>query len=184
MAAVWGQIAKGIKLQQGRLSFFKDVHLGCMKTVPSTSRLPLPRKTCSLSKNSLLGRRHPANLTSRPPGARAKPVARDTHRPDEARNKGDKRVKQAEKHYREVQQLHDELKTFIERASQCAEQGSPRQSYRHPPGGGYPLQMNLDDGVMLNSAALCAFGTPVGQAQNLVVRTCNVKGKRTTTGHT
>ncbi len=74
----------------------------------------------------------------------------------EARNAGDRKSRaKAEQRYGEVKRLHEELKDFIAKVAECAERGAP------PEGAGTParevdarFQMDLDDGVMINSAGL------------------------------
>jgi len=74
----------------------------------------------------------------------------------EARSQSDKNQKAiAEKRYTEIQKLYDELQTFINLIAQTAEQGPPpangKDQARETDA---RFQMNLDDGVMINSAAL------------------------------
>ncbi len=74
----------------------------------------------------------------------------------EARNVGDRASRaKAEQRYAEVKRLHEELTDFVAKVAECAERGAP------PPDAKTPtrevdarFQMDLDDGVMINSAAL------------------------------
>ncbi len=74
----------------------------------------------------------------------------------EARNVGDRASRaKAEQRYAEVKRLHEELTDFIAKVAECAERGAP------PPDATTParevdarFKMDLDDGVMINSAAL------------------------------
>jgi len=53
-----------------------------------------------------------------------------------------------------VQQLHDELKTFIERAVNAPSRAHPAKATDTRREVDTRFKMNLDDGVMINSAAL------------------------------
>jgi len=89
---------------------------------------------------------------------------------------------EAEKRYSEVQQLHDELKTFIERASVNApSRAHPAKATDTRREVDTRFKMNLDDGVMINSAALWCLWNPSGTSpkpggQNYA--TSRVKGLR------
>ncbi len=62
---------------------------------------------------------------------------------------------QADKRYAKLLQLKGELQTFITLVRQCTQQGSPPASPKDPPRQtDHPFLMDLDDGVMINSAAL------------------------------
>ena len=70
--------------------------------------------------------------------------------------------------------------TFIERVSQCAEQGSPpakaTDTRREVD---TRFQMNLDDGVMINSAALwCLLEPQWDKPKTWWSELCNAKGKK------
>jgi hypothetical protein len=62
----------------------------------------------------------------------------------------------AEKQYTRVKKLRDELAEFIERVAQCAERGAPSPpDFKCPHReADAPFRMDLQDGVMINSAAL------------------------------
>ena len=99
----------------------------------------------------------------------------------EARNKGARKSQaEAEKRYSEMQQLHDELKTFIDLVRQCAEQGPPpakATDTRREVNARF--QMDLDDGVMINSAALwCLLEPQWNKPKTWWLELCNAKGKK------
>lgn len=178
-----GQIAKSIKLRTWlRLSFFKDVHLGMYENRP----IYFPLSSTKKNFVALVSIHCWADDT-------LQTLLADYLVPElnqlqgtlidliEARNKGDKKSQtEAERRYSEVQQLHDELKTFIERVSQCAEQGSPpakaTDTHREVDN---RFQMNLDDGVMINSAALWSLLEPQwDKPKTWWSELCNAKGKK------
>ncbi|WP_129347584.1 BREX-6 system adenine-specific DNA-methyltransferase PglX [Sorangium cellulosum] len=67
----------------------------------------------------------------------------------------------AEKQYTAVKRLRDELAGFIDATSQCAERGAPPTDPACPPRAeDAPFRMDLDDGVMINSAALWPLLAP------------------------
>lgn len=74
----------------------------------------------------------------------------------ETKTQGDRKTQAiAEKRYSTLTQLHDELKSFITLVRQCAEQGPPPAKPEDPlREANAKYQMDLDDGVMVNSAAL------------------------------
>ncbi|HRI08392.1 MAG TPA: BREX-6 system adenine-specific DNA-methyltransferase PglX, partial [Nannocystaceae bacterium] len=79
-----------------------------------------------------------------------------------AREGGDKKAaRAAEKRFAQVQKWRDELAKFIADVEQCAEKGPPPEGPKCP-----PRQVDaryvpdLDDGVMINSAALWPLLTP------------------------
>lgn len=62
---------------------------------------------------------------------------------------------EAEDRYTAVQKLRNELKAFVEKVAQCAERGAPPADSKDPPREvDARFHMDLDDGVMINSAAL------------------------------
>jgi len=67
----------------------------------------------------------------------------------------------AEKRYTELMQLKTELDSFIQLLRQCAEVGPPpAKASDPPPETAAPYRMDLDDGVMINSAALWPLLAP------------------------
>ena len=74
----------------------------------------------------------------------------------DSRNQGDKRQQnQAEDRYSKIFQLATELKTFTDLVQQCAEQGAPPAKPSDTPREtDARFSLDLDDGVMVNSAAL------------------------------
>jgi hypothetical protein len=98
----------------------------------------------------------------------------------EARSQSDKTQKAiAEKRYTEIQKLYDELQAFINLIAQIAEQGPPpangKDQARETDA---RFQMNLDDGVMINSAALWSLLEPQWkQPKKWWSELCNAQGK-------
>ncbi len=98
----------------------------------------------------------------------------------EARSQSDKTQKStAEKRYTEIQKLYDELQAFINLIAQIAEQGPPpangKDQARETDA---RFQMNLDDGVMINSAALWSLLEPQWkQPKKWWSELCNAQGK-------
>jgi hypothetical protein len=74
----------------------------------------------------------------------------------DARTKGDvKQQSQAQKRYEQILELSQELQDFADQIRDIAERGAPPMDKKCPPREvDAPFKMNLDDGVMLNSAAL------------------------------
>ncbi|HEY9797039.1 MAG TPA: BREX-6 system adenine-specific DNA-methyltransferase PglX [Leptolyngbyaceae cyanobacterium] len=99
----------------------------------------------------------------------------------DARHQGDKKDRaKAEKCYSEVQKLYEELKTFCDKVSQCAEQGpppaNPKDTRREADA---RFQMDLDDGVMINSAALWSLLEPQWtKPKTWWSELCNAQGKK------
>lgn len=66
-----------------------------------------------------------------------------------------KQKRDAEKRYATLDKLHTELKDFIAKVTECAENGPPPPDASTPPREvDAPYDPDLDDGVMINSAAL------------------------------
>ena len=98
----------------------------------------------------------------------------------EARSQSDKTQKAiAEKRYTEIQKLYDELQAFITLIAQIAEQGPPpANSKDQARETDARFQMNLDDGVMINSAALWSLLEPQWkQPKKWWSELCNAQGK-------
>jgi len=79
-----------------------------------------------------------------------------------ARDGADKRAaREAEKRFPKVQKWRDELAEFIKAVEQCAEKGPPPADGKCPPReADARYAPDLDDGVMINSAALWPLLTP------------------------
>jgi hypothetical protein len=60
----------------------------------------------------------------------------------------------ADRQYIQIKKLRDELADFIEQVTECAERGAPPVPGAPPRAVDAPFHMDLDDGVMINSAAL------------------------------
>ena len=68
----------------------------------------------------------------------------------------------AEKQFTRSKRLHDELVEFIASVTQCAERGAPPTDASCPPRAqDAKFRMDLDDGVMINSAALWPLLEPL-----------------------
>ncbi|MGK3963932.1 BREX-6 system adenine-specific DNA-methyltransferase PglX [Sorangium sp. So ce1667] len=80
----------------------------------------------------------------------------------QARASSDKKTAiAAEKQYATVKRLRDELADFIDAVTQCAERGAPPTDPACPPrAADATFRMDLDDGVMINSAALWPLLAP------------------------
>jgi len=99
----------------------------------------------------------------------------------DARHQGDKKSQtKAEERYSKIQQLHTELKTFIDLVRQTAEQGAPPANPKDTPREVEArFKMDLDDGVMINSAALGSLLEPQWtQPKKWWSELCNVQGKK------
>jgi hypothetical protein len=81
---------------------------------------------------------------------------------NQARASSDKKTAaSAEKQYGTISRLRDELADFIKAVSQCAERGAPPTDAACKPRElDAPFHMDLDDGVMINSAALWPLLAP------------------------
>ena len=81
---------------------------------------------------------------------------------NEVRASSDKKTAAAaEKQYAPLKKLREELSLFIEAVSQCAERGAPPTDLACPlRTTDAPFRMDLDDGVLINSAALWPLLTP------------------------
>jgi len=73
----------------------------------------------------------------------------------EARTSGDRQDQaRAEARFTEVQALHEELRAFVSLVEEVAEKGAPRTGKAPAREVDARFRMDLDDGVMINSAAL------------------------------
>lgn len=178
-----GQIAKGTPLRTWlRLSFFKDVHLGMYENRP----IYLPLSSAKKNFVALVSIHRWTDNT-------LQTLLADYLMPElnqlqgalsdlmQARNMDNtKSQAEAEKRYSKVQQLHDELKTFIDLVRQCAEQGPlPAKATDTRREVDARFQMDLDDGVMINSAALwCLLEPQWSQPKKWWSELCNAQGKK------
>ncbi|MBR8839460.1 MAG: BREX-6 system adenine-specific DNA-methyltransferase PglX [Stigonema ocellatum SAG 48.90 = DSM 106950] len=151
-------IAKGKTLREWlRQSFFKDVHLGMYESRPIYFPLSSAKKNfvahISIHRwtentlQTLLADRLIPELSQ---------IEGELNDLIESRNQGDKKTQaKAEERYNKLQQQQTELKTFIDLVRQCAEQGTPLANPKDTPRqADARFHLDLDDGVMINSAAL------------------------------
>jgi hypothetical protein len=99
----------------------------------------------------------------------------------DARQAGDQKSRtQAESRYANAKELHEELGQFIELVRQCAEQGPPpAKAADTPRETDARFRMDLDDGVMINSAALWPLLEPQWkQPKTWWSELCNAKGRK------
>jgi len=97
-----------------------------------------------------------------------------------ARNPGDRKAQaEAENRYNDAKALYDELKAFIDLVRQCAESGPPPARPQDTPREvDARFVMDLDDGVMINSAALWPLLEPQWkQPRTWWLELCKAKGK-------
>lgn len=85
----------------------------------------------------------------------------------------------AEKRYATVKRLRDELGAFVDAVTECAERGAPPTDPDCPPrAANAPFHMDLDDGVMINSAALWPLLAPQwNDPKKWWKQLCQAKGK-------
>jgi hypothetical protein len=100
----------------------------------------------------------------------------------QANLKADRKAQnQADDRYNLLLQLRDELQTFIALIRQCADQGPPIASPKDPqPETTARYRMDLDDGVMINSAALWPLLEPQGwkKPKTWWSELCTAQGKK------
>lgn len=99
----------------------------------------------------------------------------------DARQQGDAKSRsQAEERYGDALSLRDELRAFVDLVRQCAEQGPPPADPSDTPREvNAPYSMDLDDGVMVNSAALWPLLEPQWKdPRKWWSELCNAKGKK------
>ncbi|MEH2002809.1 MAG: BREX-6 system adenine-specific DNA-methyltransferase PglX [Nostoc sp.] len=176
-------IAKGTQLRKWlRLSFFKDVHLGMYESRPIYFPLSSQRKNfvafvsihrwADNTLQTLLADYLIPELSQ---------LEGELNDLTTARHQGDKKTQpKAEERYREIQKLQEELKAFIDLVRQCAEQGPPPANARDIPRKvDARFKMDLDDGVMVNSAALWPLLEPQwNQPKKWWSELCNAQGKK------
>ncbi|MFA7482979.1 MAG: BREX-6 system adenine-specific DNA-methyltransferase PglX [Vulcanimicrobiota bacterium] len=98
----------------------------------------------------------------------------------DARTKGDvKQQSQAQKRYEQILELSQELQDFANQVRDIAERGAPPVDKKCPPREvDAPFKMNLDDGVMINSAALWPLLEPQWKdPKKWWTELCQSKGK-------
>ena len=159
-----GAIAPGKPLRDWlRLSFFKDVHLGMYDQRPIY--FPLSSEKKHFVAFIAIHRWQDSTLTD----LLAEYLIDDQKSLDGeiadllgTKAQGDAKTQAiAEKRYTELMQLKAELDGFIQLLRQCAEIGPPPAKASDPqPEIAAPYRMDLDDGVMINSAALWPLLAP------------------------
>ncbi|MBD2517170.1 BREX-6 system adenine-specific DNA-methyltransferase PglX [Nostoc sp. FACHB-973] len=176
-------IAKGTQLRKWlRLSFFKEVHLGMYESRPIYFPLSSPRKNfvafvsihrwADNTLQTLLADYLIPELSQ---------LEGELNDLTTARHQGDKKTQaKAEERYSEVQKLHEEFKAFIDLVRQCAEQGPPPANARDIKREvDARFKMDLDDGVMVNSATLWPLLEPQwNQPKKWWSELCNAEGKK------
>ena len=161
-----------------RESFFKDVHLKMYEKRPIYLPLSSEKKNFVALINihrwtdntlqTLLADHLKPELT------KLEGELKDLREAQTSGNRGN------QNRYATVQKLGEELQTFIDLVMECAERGAPK----HKPQDtaretDARLQMNLDDGVMVNSAALWILLEPQWKdPKKWWSELCNAKGKK------
>jgi hypothetical protein len=165
-----------------RLNFFKEVHIGMYEQRPIYFPLSSAKKNfvAYLSIHRWSDATLPTLLAEYlfPELRQLEGEVNDLM---EARTQGDrKQQSQAEERRAKVQQLHAELKTFIDLVQQCAEQGPPpAKDSDTPRETNTPFHIDLDDGVMINSAALWPLLEPQwAKPKTWWSELCNAQGKK------
>jgi len=158
------QIAKNKSLRDWlRLSFFKEVHVSMYEQRPIY--FPLSSKNRNFVAYLSIHRWADNSLQTLLADY-LMPELRDLEGEQadllDAQSKGDKKQQaQAEERRGKVQELYTELKVFVELVQQCAEQGTPAANPKDTRRqANAPFRMDLDDGVMVNSAALWCLLEP------------------------
>ncbi|MFM7425260.1 MAG: BREX-6 system adenine-specific DNA-methyltransferase PglX [Elainella sp.] len=176
-------IAKNKSLRDWlRLSFFKDLHVGMYEQRPIY--FPLSSKNRSFVAYISIHRWADNTLQTLLadyliPELRG--LEGETADLLGSKGRGDRKQQaQAEERHAAVQALYTELQAFIDLVQQCAEQGppaaSPKDSLRQA---NAPFRMDLDDGVMVNSAALwCLLEPQWNKPKTWWSELCNAKGKK------
>jgi hypothetical protein len=175
-------IARGTSLRIWlQHSFFKDVHLGMYENRPIYFPLSSQRKNfvafVSIHRwadNTL------QTLLAEYLIPEFNQLEGELHDLMAVRNQGDRTAQaDAENRYNDAKAFYDELKTFIDLVRQCAELGPPpARSQDTPREVDARFVMDLDDGVMINSAALWPLLDPQWkQPRTWWSELCNAKGK-------
>ena len=102
----------------------------------------------------------------------------DLHR---SRSSSDKKLAAAaDKQFAALKKLHDELAAFLSAVAECAERGAPPTDPGCPPrAADAPFRMDLDDGVMINSAALWPLLAPQwSDPKKWWKQLCQAEGKK------
>ncbi len=176
-------IAKNKTLSEWlRLSFFKEVHLGMYENRPIYFPLSSSKKNfvafisihrwTDTTLQTLLADYLIPELSY---------IDGEINDLMETRNQGDKKNQtKAEERYNKLQQQQTELKNFIDLVRTCAEQGPPPANPKDTPREvNHRLIMNLDDGVMINSACLWPLLEPQWtQPKKWWSELCNAQGKK------
>ena len=165
-----------------RLNFFKDVHVGMYEQRPIYFPLTSAKKNfvAYLSIHCWQDSTLPTLLAEYllPELRQLEGELSDLM---DSRNQGDKKQQsQAEDRYTKVQLLYTELKDFTDLVQQCAEQGPPpAKASDTPRETDAPFSMDLDDGVMVNSAALWPLLEPQwAKPKTWWSELCNAQGKK------
>ncbi|MBD2365303.1 BREX-6 system adenine-specific DNA-methyltransferase PglX [Anabaena minutissima FACHB-250] len=176
-------IAKGKTLGEWlRQSFFKDVHLGMYENRPIYFPLSSAKKNFVAyisihrwTENTL------QTLLADYLIPELSQIEGELNDLIESRNQGDKKTQaKAEERYNKLQQQQTELKTLIDNVRQCAEQGAPPANPKDTPRqANTRFHLNLDDGVMINTAALWPLLEPQWtQPKKWWSELCNAQGKK------
>jgi Eco57I restriction-modification methylase len=176
-------IAKNASLKNWlRLNFFKDVHLNMYEKRPIYFPLSSSEKHfvafVSIHRwtdntlQDLLAEYLLPELTQ---------MEGELQDLNDARGQADTKKKgKVEEQLADLKKLYEELKSFIAMVRQCADQGAPAAKatdIRREVDARY--RMDLDDGVMINSAALWPLLEPQwSQPKNWWSELCNAKGKK------
>ncbi|MDI9636201.1 BREX-6 system adenine-specific DNA-methyltransferase PglX [Geitlerinema splendidum] len=177
------QIAKNKPLRDWlRLNFFKDVHIGMYE------QRPIYFSLSSKNRNfvAYISIHRWADNTLQTLLAdylipELRELEGETADLLESQGKGDRKQQaQAEERRATVQALYNELQAFIDLVQQCAEQGPPAANPKDTPRqADAPFRMDLDDGVMVNSAALwCLLEPQWNKPKTWWSELCNAKGKK------
>jgi hypothetical protein len=177
------QIAKNKPLRDWlRLNFFKDVHVGMYEQRPIY--FPLSSKNRNFVAYISIHRWADNTLQTLLADyliPELRELEGETADLLESQGKGDRKQQaQAEERRATVQALYNELQAFIDLVQQCAEQGPPAANPKDTPRqADAPFRMDLDDGVMVNSAALwCLLEPQWNKPKTWWSELCNAKGKK------
>jgi len=165
-----------------RLNFFKDVHVGMYEQRPIY--FPLSSEKKHFVAFIAIHRWQDSTLTD---------LLAEYLVPEQAqldgeiadllgtKGQGDAKAQaSAEKRYTELMQLKTELDNFIQLVRQCAEVGPPPAKASDPqPEVAAKYRMDLDDGVMINSAALWPLLDPQwNKPKTWWSELCTAKGRK------
>jgi hypothetical protein len=182
-------IAKNKSLREWlRQNFFKDVHLGMYQKDPKSPKSPIYFPLSSKDKNFVAFisiHRWQDNTLQDLLAEYLIPelnhIEGELSDLRDAQYQGDKKSQtKTEERYSKIQQLHTELKTFIDLVRQTAEQGAPPANPKDTPREvDARFKMDLDDGVMINSAALWSLLEPQWtQPKKWWSELCNAQDKK------